>query len=438
MKPTFMNGVKIASAAACLALVLSACSSTPAESGSSEGESGAAKAESGDSSDDGALKIATLLPQTGSLGFMMPAVLAGIDAAVEDIDAAGGVLGKPIEIVQQSNEGDGNDITIVEKGADEVLASGASFVLGPMSSSRAIHVVDKITGEKVLMGTPSNTASELSGVSEYYFRTAPPDSVQGNALAQQILSDGVTSVAFLTFNDAYGIGLRDTIQGILEQQGVEVVYGGKGEGNEFPVEQTSFSSEVSAIKDADPDAIVIVTFDQITAIVPELVNQGVDVSKAYLVDGNANGFEEVFEPGTMLGVQGSIPGAQADDEFKTRLLQIYKDGYGEDLVSFTYAPEAYDLITIVALAAEKAGSADPTKIQPEIAAVTGANGGTEVTSFAEGKAAIEAGEEIHYVGKAGTGPLNSDNDPSSAFIGIYKYDDKNTPVFQKAVEGSTE
>lgn len=407
------------------ALVLTACS------GGDSAET--APAEEGGST--GALQIATLLPQTGSLGFLMPPVQAGIAQALEDINSAGGVLGQDVVIVAEANEGDGSDITVVEKGADEVIASGASFVLGAMSSSRTMHVVDKITGEGLLMGSPSNTASDLSGVSPNYFRTAPPDSVQGNALANQILADGKSSIAFLTFNDDYGLGLRDTIQEVVEGGGAEVVYGAKGEGNEFPVDQTSFAAEVTAAKASGADAIVIVTFDQIKAIIPELVAQGVDLSTIYLVDGNTNGFEADFDPGTLTGAQGSIPGAQADPAFQEQLETIFSDQFGSELVSFTYAPEAYDLVTIVALAATKAGATDSASIQAELAAVTGANGGEECTSFADCVALLEDGSEIAYVGKSGTGPLNADNDPSSAWIGIYKYDDSNNPQFQRAVAG---
>jgi branched-chain amino acid transport system substrate-binding protein len=304
-----------------------------------------------------------------------------------------------------------------------------------MSSSRTLHVVDKITGEGVLMGSPSNTATGLSGVSPNYFRTAPPDSVQGSALANQILTDGKGSIAYLTFNDDYGTGLRDTIQEVTEAGGATTVYGGKGDGNEFPVDQTSFSSEVTAVKSANPDAIVIVTFDQINALLPELLIQGVDPSMVYLVDGNANSFADVVDLGTVTGMQGSIPGAQAPDDFRAQLEEIYSSEFGGTLESFTYGPEAYDLVTIVALAAEKAGAVDSASIQAELAAVTGANGGEECTSFADCKALLDDGEDIRYVGKSGTGPLNENNDPSSAWIGIYKYDDTNVPQFVSAVEG---
>ena len=407
------------------ALVLAGCSSGGGEEANGGGESASGEA----------LKIATLLPLTGSLGFLLPPVQAGVAQALADIDAAGGVLGQPVEIVTEANEGDGSDITVVEKGADDVIRSGASFVLGAMSSSRTLHVVDRITGEGILMGSPSNTATDLSGISEFYFRTAPPDSVQGDALANQILSDGVTSVAFLTFNDSYGTGLRDTIQEVVEAGGAETLYGGNGEGNEFPVEQTNFASEVTAVKTSGAEAVVIVTFDQIKYIIPELVAQGVDLSTVYLVDGNTNGFEEDFEAGTMLGAQGSIPGADPNEAFKTQLKEIYSETYGNELVSFTYGAEAYDLVMLVALATEKAGSSAAADIQAQLAAVSGANGGEECDTFADCKALIADGKDIRYLGKSGTGPLNVNNDPSSAFIGIYKYDEANNPIFQRSVEG---
>ncbi len=409
--------------AASAALVLASCSST--------GETADEPAAGGG---DG-LKIASLLPHTGSLGFLMPPVQAGIAQALADIEADGGVLGQPVEIVAEANEGDGTDASVGQKGADEAIASGAAFVLGAMSSSRTLDVVTKVTDAGLLMGSPSNTASALSGISPNYFRTAPPDSVQGSALANQVLADGKSNIAYLTFNDDYGIGLRDTIQQVTEAGGATTVYGGKGEGNEFPVDQGTFSAEVTAAKSANPDAIVIVTFDQINSLLPELLIQGVDPSMIYLVDGNANSFADVVDPGSVVGMQGSIPGAQANDEFKKQLEDIYAAEYGGSLESFTYGPEAYDLVMIVALAAQKAGSVDSASIQKELAAVTGANGGDECSTFGDCKALLDDGKDIRYMGKSGTGPLNANNDPSSAWIGIYKYDESNTPQFQSAVEG---
>jgi branched-chain amino acid transport system substrate-binding protein len=225
------------------------------------------------------------------------------------------------------------------------------------------------------------------------------------------------------------------VQSLIEAGGAETVYGGKDEGNEFPVDQSAFASEVTALKASGAEAIVIITFDQVESIVPELQAQGLDLSKVYLVDGSLKNFA-TLEPGLLAGAQGTKPGFEVDATFLDQLKAAYSEKYGSDLEDLTYAPEAYDLVNIVALAAEKAGSADAASMQKQLAAVTGANGGEECTSFAECRDLIADGKDIHYVTRAGVGPLNANNDPSTAWIGVYKYGaDNNEPVFVRSEEG---
>lgn len=402
------------------ALVLAGCSS-------SDGGT-----ESGGESSTGPLKIATLLPLTGGLNFLLPPVEAGISLALAEIDEAGGVLGQPVEVVYEGNEADGDNRPTLEASAAEIIAAKPAFVLGAMSTGSSKHVYEDITGAGILMGSPSNTGAIMTGVSPFYFRTAPSDSIQGSTLAQLILDDGNATVGFLTFQDPYGTGLRDRVQELVEEGGAEVVYGGKGTNAEFAANTNSFSAEVTALKDSGAEAIVIITFDEVKSILPELMAQGLDLSNVYLVDGNLVEFTDL-EAGVLDGAQGTKPGYEVDAEFKQKLVDAYTGG---ELKDTTYGPEAYDLVNLVALAAEKAGATDAASIQKELAAVSGANGGTECTTFAECRDLIADGEEIHYVTRAGVGPLNAENDPSTAWIGIYKYGaTDNAPVFVRSEEG---
>ena len=116
-----------------------------------------------------------------------------------------------------------------------------------------------------------------------YFRTAPPDSVQGNALGTLISQDGYTNIGFLVFNDTYGTGLRNASRRPSRPAGGKCVYGCKGDGDEFPAGQTTFSAEVQAVTAAKPDAIVVLAFDETKSIVPELAASGFDMSKTYFV-----------------------------------------------------------------------------------------------------------------------------------------------------------
>jgi branched-chain amino acid transport system substrate-binding protein len=302
----------------------------------------------------------------------------------------------------------------------------------------SLNVVDTFTDSKIVEISPANTAVDLSGYSPWYFRTSPPDGIQGSALGQLISSDGYQKIAFIVFNDTYGTGLRDAVQATVESAGGSCVYGCKGDGDEFPAGQTTFSTEVGAALASNPDAIVILAFDETKAIVPELSNQGWDMSKTYYSDGNTADYSKDFPKGMLEGAQGTIPGADPSSEFKDRLSGWYQSAEGTALSDYAYGAESYDATILSALAALKGGDTSPATIKANLRAVSGSTDGTECNTFADCADLIASGEEIRYSGPCGIGPINDQNDPSSAFVGIYKYDNKNKNIFSTTVEGSSE
>jgi branched-chain amino acid transport system substrate-binding protein len=308
-------------------------------------------------------------------------------------------------------------------------------VIGAASSSVSLNVVDTFADNQITEVSPANTAVDLSGYSPFYFRTAPPDGIQGSALGTLILGDGYSNIGFLVFNDTYGTGLRDVVQATVEGGGGSCVYGCKGDGNEFPAGQTTFSSEVQAVTAAGPDAIVILAFDETKSIVPELAASGFDMSKTYFTDGNTSDFSKDFEPGTLEGAQGTIPGADASQDFKDLLVGWNEAANGEGLSDFAYAAESYDATILAALAAIKGGSNESTAVQENFAAVSGATDGEECTTFADCVALLDSGSEIRYAGPSGIGPIDDENDPSSAFVGVYQFNAENKNELTSTVEG---
>jgi branched-chain amino acid transport system substrate-binding protein len=380
-------------------------------------------------------KVGGILPLTGNLAFLGPPEISGVGLAVSDINAAGGVNGtKACHDIQDS--GDSTDLSISTASAGSLVAGKPSVVIGAASSSVSLNVVDTFTDNKVTEVSPANTAVDLSGYSPFYFRTAPPDGIQGSGLGTLISQDGYTNLGFLVFNDTYGTGLRDAVQSTFESAGGKCVYGCKGDGDEFPAGQTTFSAEVQAVTAAKPDAIVILAFDETKSIVPELAASGFDMSKTYFTDGNTSDYGEDFEPGTLEGAQGTIPGNDPDQGFKDQLSGWYQLAQGEPLKDYSYGAESYDATILAALAAAKGGSNDSETVQKNFAAVSGATDGEECTSFKDCLALLDEGKEIHYKGPSGIGPIDDENDPSSAFVGIYQYDANNKNVLSGTVEGS--
>ena len=438
------SAAKALAIAGAAAILLAACSTeggagsgSSASSSASSGKDPAAKCSAPSSPSTDALQIGTILPLTGSLAYLDPPAQAGVGLAVSDINAAGGVLDKDVTIAPETDSGDSTDMTVSSSAASKLVNAKVPVAIGAESSSVTLNVIDQLTSSCIVEISPANTATDLSGYSSYYYRTAPPDTVQGSALGQLVTGDGNAKVAFLVFNDTYGTGLRDTVQKAVESSGGTVVYGGKGKGQEFPPGQTTFSSEVTAALAAKPDAIVVLAFDETKSIVPELVSQGWDMAKTYMSDGNTADYSSDFDPGTLQGAQGTIPGASPKDELKTRLTDWYRTSQGKDLTDYSYAAESYDAVTLAALAAVAGKGTDAGTIQANMDKVSGADGGTKCATFADCTALLKSGKSIHYTGPSGIGPFDANNDPSSAYIGIYKFDGSNKPVYQSAIQGST-
>jgi ABC-type branched-subunit amino acid transport system substrate-binding protein len=244
---------------------------------------------------DGVFKIGTILPQTGNLAFLGPPEFAAVDLAVKDINAAGGVLGKPMT-VSKGDSGDGTT-DIVNQTTDRLLGEGVDAIVGAASSGVSLKVIDKITGAGIVQFSPANTSKKLSTYADkgLYFRTAPSDVLQGAVIADIVLGDGAKNIAIINRNDAYGSGLLEDTQKALEAGGAKVVvvktYDEKAE---------KFNAEVNDIKAAKPDAVIIIGFEESSKILSAMVEAGVGPTKVkvYGCDGNmGNALGESFEAG---------------------------------------------------------------------------------------------------------------------------------------------
>jgi neutral amino acid transport system substrate-binding protein len=298
-----------------------------------------------------------------------------------------------------------------------------SAIVGPESSGVTYNVLPTVNGAKTVLFSPAATDDGLTGVSPWFFRNPAPNGFEASALGSQIVADGRTKVAFLTFNDPYGTNLRDGMEKVIAGSGsTQVVYGGKGKNQEFPSTETNFGSDVSAALATKPDAIVIIAFDQTKQIIQSLVSSGWAMKNTYFVDGNLNDYSKDLPDGTLDGAKGATQGVNPSPELRNRIAAAYKaNGGSADITSYGYGAEAYDASTLIALAAEKGKAADSATIQKNLPAVSGTTGGTICKSFADCKKLLDAGKEIQYQGYAGTGPFNAKQDISSGYISIYQY-----------------
>ena len=392
------------------ALALAACGG----GGGGASSSSAAPSSSSQAPLGAVLKIGTLLPQTGSLAFLGPPEFAGVDAAVSAINAAGGVLGSPVEVF----DGDSGDTStsIASQTVDSLLQKGVSAIVGAASSGVTLTVIDKITAAGVVQFSPANTSVALSDptvTKGLYFRTAPPDTFQGAVLATMATSEGKKNVAVLALQDAYGEGLANNFEKAFTAAG-----GTLAEKIIYDPKAASFAAEVTKVKASNPDAIVLIGFDESKTILQEMIKQGVgpDKVRLFLCDGNmAQSLADGLPAGIMEGTLGTTPGSAASETFKAELLKA-----DPNLKDFSYAPESYDAVNIIALAAIAANSVDGKAIAAKIPVVS-AMGNTECNNFADCAKLLGEGKAISYVGPSGAAGIKANGDPTIATMGIYAW-----------------
>jgi hypothetical protein len=244
---------------------------------------------------DGVVNISGVLPITGSLAFLGAPMIAGYQLGINDLNDAGGVLGA--EVIGTAKDSSDTSTDEAVKSADVLLSENVDAIIGTASSSVTKTILDKVTAAGVTLFSPANTSPELSTLpdSGLYFRTAPPDVYQGTVIGQKVLQDGNQSVAILALNDSYGTGLAEQATAAITAGGGEVVLT-----KIYDPAATSFATEVDEVVAADPDAIIVIGFNESSLILRTMVEKGVGprVKNVYGCDGNiGNGLGADFDAG---------------------------------------------------------------------------------------------------------------------------------------------
>jgi branched-chain amino acid transport system substrate-binding protein len=371
------------------------------------------------------LKIGTALPVTGNLAFLGPPEEAGVALAQADINAAN--AGINLDVVF-GDSGD-TDNKAYETEIPRLLNEGVSAIVGAASSGVSLQFIDQVTKEAgVIQISPANTSPTFTDYDDdgLFFRTAPSDVLQGEVLGNLLAADGHETVAMIVINDAYGTGLRDYTTLAFEAAGGEVVATPS-----YNVGDTNFTSQINEMLALDPDAIVVLAFDETKTIVPALIDAGYANDRLYFTDGNLADYSEDFEPGLIEGSKGTLPGPPSDtiaDDYKQRANDLWVSLGNDPLTSWAYSTESYDAVVVLALAALAAGSTEPTAMAAKMSEVTGfTGGGTKCFTFAECAEIINGGGVADYDGLSGGIALNEAGDPTETTIGIYVFDADNRP-----------
>ncbi len=369
--------------------------------------------------EDLTLKIGSVLPQSGSLAFLGPPEEAGVLLAVNEVNDAA----KNLQIEFTPGDSGDADNKAFETTVPKLQNAGVSAMIGAAASGVTKLFLDSNVDAGIITFSPANTSPDFTTWEDdnLYWRTAPSDLLQGEVLGNLIAEDGHKNIGIIYQNDAYGTGLFGVIKEVFESTGGSVVAEAS-----YNDGDSSFDAQVSTIAAANPDAVVLITFDQFATIAPLLANAGVSTEDFYLVDGNLKQWGDDVSV-SLEGAKGTTPGPVLESDFQGALNDAWTAAGNSALDDYSYAAESYDAVILLALASLASGSTDAADIATKLQEVSGGSGeGTKCTSFAECADIILEGGVADYDGVSGPITFDENGDPTEASIGIFQYKADNT------------
>lgn len=387
---------------------------------------------------DDRLRLAAILPRSGAAPEIGSSMEAALNLALDEINSKGGVNGRQI------------DVTFVDEGSTpadaaavvgDLVDQGYDGLIGPTSSTSTLEALGIATRAGLLVCSPTATALALDAFPDdgLFFRTAPSDSLQASALAQLAGETGATGVAVAYVDDAYGAPFAEAVYAKLP--------GGTRRGLfAFPAGTAIPSPDAQVVVQqiiggAEPPDAVVVIGDSTTG--PAIIHAIDDAASGPRAASGESAIQYVvndairrpdpgaqpFGPDLAPRIQGASPAAYPPSgSFLQNLVAL------DPTVSGLFAVNAYDCLTLIALAAIRTGSLDPHVLHDALSALS--TGGRTCETFSGCAAgAADKSVNLNYDGPSGRLDIGDDGDPTRAAFDRFTFDpDSGRDVSQEIIE----
>ncbi len=364
---------------------------------------------------DGRLVIGALLPLSDTL--LGEPMVAAVQAAVERINDAGGVLDERVQVVFAD---EGSSTATATASIQTLLGRDVDAIVGPASSLTALSTLDDIVSAGKVVCSPTASALALDDFPDegLFFRTVPSDSLQARAIATAVDQTGAQRVAIVNVDDAYGRPFADEVEASLASRAA-----GFADRIAFTADDDDLSDEAAALARSDTQVLVLLADgDDGTRFLEAL--DDIDTSGLATIVVN----DALRNPTAPQRIQA------LDPELRSKIVGFAPQAESGDADApfdppGLFAANAYDCVNLIALAAVRSGSDAPPDIAGQIAQVTVS--GSVCSTFAQCVDTAEAGLEIDYNGPSGvTDLLVRTGDPARAVFDRFRFDESGRDVLE--------
>lgn len=353
------KGYVYAMMAVIAAMTVSGCSSSssaPASGAAETKTEAAASADGGSAAADvtaavDTIKFGLVAPLSGDNGAYGTKQEKGYELALEEINAAGGVLGAKLELETYD---DGGDASTAANGAQKFADDDSIMAIGGSCLTSCTAAMLPITGDaEMAQLVVSSSAKSLTGISDYFFRMAVQDAAVGPQIANQFTKMGKTKAVTMYCNNDYGSGLKDSFNAQFEANGGQIL-------NSIPYQATDqdFAAILTTVKSLDPDCIALCgTTTDGALIIKQARQMGIEAEimgqpglySQNVIDIAGDASEGLLCSGVFV--------ADGADEKGQEFVTKYGEKYNGE-VPDGFAALAYDQMYVLADAAERAMEAN--------------------------------------------------------------------------------
>jgi ABC-type branched-subunit amino acid transport system substrate-binding protein len=400
-----------------LATAAASCRGSSDSEGSSTTTSSTRPAARGNR--NGTLALGQLAPLSGRLSSISKSLTAPVRIAVDEINAAGGVNGKPVTLAV-ADDGGGENKDVANKALDGLLrGQKVDAIIGPTATGTALDQLAVVRDAGAIECSGSNSAEELSDAAATgsYFRTAPPDRLQALALARLVGSSGRKQPVIVARDDAYGTTFTNRVRRELGRQKIATA----GPVITYAPDAPDLTAVAEKVKARKADSVIAISLtDDGARLVKALTAQGVGpgARPMFTPDGmQSTTFHtsvDAANPAAVKGIVGTAPAAAPATPENAFTAAMRRAG-----VAPIFSAYYYDCTVLMALAAQQAKADDGVKMRSTFAKSLG--GATDCASYAECKRALQLGKTIHYRGASSRFDRWDGNEPGQGTYDVWSY-----------------
>ncbi|MFC7070066.1 ABC transporter substrate-binding protein [Halobaculum lipolyticum] len=379
-------------------------------SGGSGGSGSDTETDGGDSGGGESIKVGAVIPFSGDLADFGGPMLNAMKMAQEDINAAGGPLGREIEIVDEDS---GTDSTQAVNAANKLVnTNGVQSVIGAVSSGVTISIANSVTiPNGILQITSASSSPSITTLDDddLVWRTRTNDRFVAKVMAMIAQNEDASSAAVVYINNDFGKALADTFESAFEGETTAKVGYSSG--------QSSYNQVLSQAFADDPEFVALAGYPESgTTMLSQWNEQGYGGN--WILHTSLLSSDVIENVGAdimngMYGVRTKPPTGDATDAF----VSDYEEQFPDAQVFSPYSWNSYDALVSYALAVQAAGTADPAEVKAQMRPVSNPEG--ETVSYGEFESAIsmlEEGTEIDYSGPSGTVNYDENGDVASDMV----------------------